>query len=231
MKTWIVRAVDSGNIQRSPTFQAIFTYFYSDSNELPFPIVFDSAGIDVDKIMTNRTSVTKKLDIIDAGRNYDVIKGGNELLAEELLDKWFGKSEMQIPDKEKERITRLYSETKTDVHMLQMRFRNEALLEAGIPKQYLPGMRISFRHNENLRLILPVEESIVRKVEDYYALLKDKKPITRIYGELAGINPLKDELIGGIETARKQVNYFIDTRDRAIKGILTLFSEDGRKER
>lgn len=226
MKTWIVRAVDSGNIQRSPTFQAIFTYFFSDSNELPFPIVFDSAGIDVDKIMANRTPVTKKLAIIDAGRNYEVIKNNNKLLAEELLDKWFGKSEMQIPDKEKGRITRLYSEIKTDVHMLQMRFRNEALLEAGIPKRYFPGMRVPFRHDENLRLILPVEENVGRKVEDYYTPLKDKKPITKIYGELAGTNPLKDELTGGIETARKQVNYFMDTRDRAIKGILMLFSDD-----
>jgi hypothetical protein len=131
MKAWIVRAVDSGNIQRSPTFQAIFTYFFSGSDELPFPIVFDSAGIDVDKILANRTPATKKLDIIDAGRYYDVIKGDNKRLAEELLGKWFGKSEAQIPDIEKGRITRLYSEIKTDVHMLQMRFRNEALLEAG----------------------------------------------------------------------------------------------------
>ncbi len=86
-------------------------------------------------------------------------------------------------------------------------------------------MRVPFRHDKNLGPILPVEESVVRKVEDYYAPFIDKKPITRIYGELAGINPLKDELTGGIETARKQVNYFMDTRDRAIKGILMLFSE------
>ncbi len=73
---------------------------------------------------------------------------------------------MQIPDKEKGRITWLYSEIKTDVHMLQMRYRNEALLEAGIPKQYLPGMRVPFRHDENLGLILPVEESVVGSWQD-----------------------------------------------------------------
>jgi hypothetical protein len=229
MKAWIVRAVDSGNIQRSPTFQAIFTYFFSGSDELPFPIVFDSAGIDVDKILANRTPATKKLDIIDAGRYYDVIKGDNKRLAEELLGKWFGKSEAQIPDIAKGRITRLYSEIKTDVHMLQMRFRNEALLEAGIPKQYLPDMRVPFRHDKNLGLILPVEESVVRKVEDYYTPFEDEKPITRIYGNLAGIDPLKDELTGGIDTARKQVKYFMDTRDKAIKEILMLLSEDTRQ--
>jgi hypothetical protein len=226
MKTWLVRAVDSGNIQRSPTFQAIFTYFYSGSDRLPFPVVFDSAGIDVDKIMANRTPATKKLDIIDAGRYYDVIGGDNKRLAQELLDRWFGKSEAQIPDKEKERITRLYSVIKTDVHTLQMRYRNEALLEAGIPEQYMPGMRVPFRHDENLKLILPVEESVVGKVEDYYLPLPGKQPATRIYGNLTGVNPLKDELTGGIETAKKQVKYFMDTRDKAMEEILKLFSED-----
>jgi hypothetical protein len=229
MKTRIVRAVDSGNIQRSPTFQAIFTYFFSGSDRLPVPIVFDSAGIDVDKIMANRTPATKKLDIIDAGRNYDLIKGDNKRLAEKLLGKWFGKSEAQIPDEEKGRITRLYSEIKTDVHMLQMRFRNEALLEAGIPEQYLPGMRVPFRHDEKLGLILPVEESVVMKVEDHYKPFKDNKPITIMYGNLVGSNPLKDELTGGIETARKQVKYFMDTRDKAIKEILIRLSEDTRQ--
>ena len=228
MKTRIVRAVDSGNIQRSPTFQAIFTYFFSDLDEFPFPIVFDSAGIDVDKIMANCTPATKKLGIIDAGMNYDVIKDDRKQQAEVLLGKWFGKSEAEIPDIEKERITRLYSEIKTDVHMLQMRFRNEALLEAGIPERYLPGMRVPFRHEKNLALILPVEDSVVRKVKDHYEHFKGEKPITRIYGDMVGVDSLKDELTGGMDTARKQVNYFMDTRDKAIKEILMLFSENTR---
>lgn len=228
MKAWIVRAVDSGYIQRSPTFQAIFTYFFSNSNDLPFPLIFNSAGIDVDKIMANSTPATKKLDIINADMSYEVIKGDNKLQAEVLLGKWFGKSEAQIPDEEKERITRLYSEIKTDVHTTQMGFRNEALLEAGVPEQYLPGMRVPFRHDKNLKLILPVEESVVRKVDGYYENSKDEKPVTRIYGDLVGINPLNDELTGGIDTARKQVKYFMDTRDKAIKEILMLISEDTR---
>jgi protein-tyrosine-phosphatase len=50
IKNRIVRAVDSGNIQRSPTFQAIFNYYYSSSDQLPSGVVFDSAGIDVEKV-------------------------------------------------------------------------------------------------------------------------------------------------------------------------------------
>jgi hypothetical protein len=90
-------------------------------------------------------------------------------------------------------------------------------------------MRVPFRHDKNLGLILPVEESVVRKVEDYYTPFDDEKPITRIYGNLAGIDPLKDELTGGIDTARKQVKYFMDTRDKVIKEILMLLSEDTRQ--
>ncbi|AEG17837.1 hypothetical protein [Methanobacterium paludis] len=223
MKTWIVRAVDWGNIQRGPTFQAIFNYFFSDSNNLPLPVVFDSAGTQVDAILRDSTPVTKKLDIIDAGITYDILKGGHKRLADDFLSNWYGKSDAHIPDKEKKRITQLYSEIKTDVHLLQMGFRNEALLDAGIPEQYLPGMRVPFRHDENLRLIIPVEESIAQKVEDYYQPFKDKKPITKIYSNLVGINPLKDELTGGIETAKKQVKYFMDTREKAIDEIIRLF--------
>jgi hypothetical protein len=222
METWIVRAVDWGNIQRSPTFQAIFNYFFSGSDNFSLPVVFDSAGTHVNDIMQDFTPVTKKLDIINAGINYDILKGGHKRLADDFLSEWYGKSDLQIPDKEKSQITQLYSEVKTDVHLCQMEFRNEALLDAGIPEQYLPGMRVPFRHNKNLKLILPIEENIARDVEDYYQPFKDNQPITEIYGNLVGINPLKDELIGGIETARKQVKYFMDTREKAIEKIITL---------
>lgn len=85
---------------------------------------------------------------------YDLLHGENKSLADDFLSKWHGKDETQISDKEKLGITKLYSKIKTDVHLNQMQLRNEALLEAGIPKQYLPGMRVPFRHNQNLKLIL-----------------------------------------------------------------------------
>jgi hypothetical protein len=64
-----------------------YSLIFSDSNELPFPVVFNSVGINVDKIMANRTPVIKKLAIIGACRNYDMIKGDSKSLAEELLGK------------------------------------------------------------------------------------------------------------------------------------------------
>jgi hypothetical protein len=173
--------------------------------------------------MADRTPVTRQPDIIDAGRCYGVIRSYHNRLAGELSDKWSGKSEAWIPDQEKARIVWLYSNVKTDVYTLQMRFRNEALLEAGIPEQYLPGIRIPFRHDHSLGLILPVEESVARKVEGYYEPAKDRKPHVRFYGNLAGIDPLKYELSGSMETAKKQVKYFMDTRDKAMKEILALY--------
>lgn len=229
MVTWIIRAVDWGNIQRSPTFQAIFNYFFSGSHKLTLPVVFDSAGTRVDDIMRDATPVTKKLDIIDAGINYDIVKGENKCWADDFLSKWSGKGETEIPNKEKIGITQLYSKIKTEVHSHQMGFRNEALLEAGIPEQYLPGMRVPFRHNKNLRLILPLEENIAQEVEDFYQSHKEKQPTTEIYGNLVGINPLKDELDGGIETARKQVDYFMNTSEKAMEEIIRLLPHDLHK--
>ena len=60
----IIRAVDSGNIQRSPTFQAIFNYTLSMTNDFPLQVKFDSGGIDVDNILKNKTPALKKLSIL-----------------------------------------------------------------------------------------------------------------------------------------------------------------------
>lgn len=226
MKSYIVRAVDSGNIQRSPTFQAIFSYTFLKSTDLPFKIIFDSGGIDVDKILANSTPATKKLSIIDAGLYYNVIDGMNKSVASDLIKLWYGMSDEEIPEKEKMIITKVYSEVKTKVHTVQMNYRNAVLIEAGIPKNFLPDMRVPFRHETNLRLILPVEKSVTKKVEDYYKNLQAQAPMIRLYGDLVGVEPLKDELKGGIETARKQVNYFMDTRYEAMKEIVKLYKKE-----
>jgi hypothetical protein len=234
MKTCIVRAVDSGNIQRSPTFQAIFNYTFPEPTDLPFPLVFDSSGIDVDKIMKNRTPATKKLSIIEAGLYYDLIKGKNQSLANELVNNWNGKDNKEIPENIKRDITQLYSEIKTDVHSIQMKYRNEALMEVGIPKTNLPGMRMPFRHEKDLQLVLAVERTVVDKVLAFYHDLEGEaqtrhgtidRPIIKIYGDMVGIEPLKDELKGGMKTARKQVEYFMGTRYKAFKEITDLLTK------
>jgi len=219
----IVRAVDSGNIQRSPTFQAIFNYFHSEIDYLPkHDIIFDSAGIDVDNILENKTPAIKKLSILDAGLYYDLIDGKEKVLTQELIEAWSHTKEEEIPDPEKEIITEIYASNKTKIHTIQMKFRNEALLEAGIPEQFLPDMRIPFRDHEDLKLILPVERRIVDKIHNDYQILGGgiAKPKMILYGDLAGIEPLSDELKGGLETARRQVDYFLNTHEEVMESIL-----------
>jgi hypothetical protein len=228
MENVIVRAVDSGNIQRSPTFQAVFNHTLSKMTGLPKQITFDGAGIDVDKIMRNATSALKKLSILDAGLYYDLIKGGDKKISENLINRWFDKKEGGIPDKIKLEITKIYSRHKTSVHSIQMKFRNDALIEAGISKKFLPGMRVPFSHHKDLRLLLPVERSVVQKLEDYYQSIQNEKSIQKpeiiIYGDLVGTDPLPDELKGGMEIARKQVKYFMDTCEIAMEKIINIIS-------
>ena len=223
MEKIIIRAVDSGNIQRSPTFQAIFNYALSTTNDYPLQIEFDSAGIDVDAIMKDQTPALKKLSILDAGLYYDLLTESEKKLTQELLDSWFHKNEEDIPDEQKEIITKIYVANKTKIHTIQMKFRNDALLEAGIPKEFLPDMRTPFRNHDDLKLVLPVERKVVAKVENYFQDIgDDKKPKIILYGDIVGIEPLADELKGGMETARKQVNYFMNTRDKAMEKIVDI---------
>ena len=227
MKKIVVRAVDSGNIQRSPTFQAIFNYFFN-SQDSPYDILFDSAGIDVDKIMKNETPALKKLSILDAGLYYDLIEGEEVGITESLIDTWLQRTEEEIPNKEKAIITNIYASNKTKIHELQMKFRNEALIEAGIPKKYLPGMRNPYRSHKDLKLVLPVERKVAQKVEKYHKISEEKtpKPHIVLYGDLVGTEPLPDTLKGGIETARKQVDYFMETKDKAIEKIIEILNTE-----
>ena len=222
MEKGIVRAVDSGNIQRSPTFQAIFNYTLSMTNDFPLQVTFDSGGIDVDNILKNTTPAIKKLNILDAGLYYDLIEGKEKELTQELVDRWSYRSEEEIPDNQKEIITNLYALNKNKIHTIQMKFRNEALLEAGIPQKFLPGMRVPFRNHRDLKLVLPVERKVVQKVEKYYQTLGNEvhKPQIILYGDLVDIEPLPDELKGGLKTARKQVKYFMITRKKAMEKIV-----------
>jgi tetrahydromethanopterin S-methyltransferase subunit G len=230
MEEFIIRGVDSGNIQRSPTFQAIFNYTLSTTIDYPLQVTFDSAGIDVDNILKNKTPAIKKLNIVDAGLHYNLIKDNDKDITQQLIDKWIGRNEDEIPDAQKEIITNIYSLHKDRIHTIQMEFRNEALLEAGIPEEFLPGMRVPFRDHENLKLVLPVERKVVQKVEKYYQTLGKEvnRPEIILYGDIVDIDPLPDELKGGIKTARKQVEYFMSTRKKAMEEFLELCGDINR---
>jgi protein-tyrosine-phosphatase len=51
----IVRIVGSGNIQRSPTGEAVLSHEYSQMIKPPVDLVIDSAGMGVYRILMNET--------------------------------------------------------------------------------------------------------------------------------------------------------------------------------
>ncbi len=221
MEKCIIRCVDSGNIQRSPTFQAVFRWTASKMR-LPEGLIFDSAGIDVDKIMANSTPTPKKLDIINIGVYERLFGEKDGKVAEDLISSWLGKPETEIPESIKGEVIRFYAANKTRIHSVQMGYRDAALKEAGIPERFIPGMRNPFRHEKDLRLILPVDGDSARKVANYYSSIGEQMPDIKLYAELIGTGQLLDELIGGMDLARKQLQYFLGTRYVAIERICKL---------
>ncbi len=225
----IVRGVDWGNIQRSPTFEAVFSKHTSETKH-PFPIVFDSGGIMVEKILANLSPVKVKLSIIDTGLVYGILPEDIKQTAQELVDECRDIEDDMIFDNIKRSITGVYAQVKDLVHTKQMDFRNKALIEAGILEDSLPGMRVPYKHHSDLKLVLALDQIVVTKLEEYYQALEQKEDITRplikIYGNLVSREPLKDIHTGGMETARNQVKYFLETQDSAMKKIIETLQKD-----
>jgi hypothetical protein len=160
------------------------------------------------------------------------------MLAEEMLEKYSRSKADDIPAEDREKISIIYSQIKDLVHGIQMGFRNLALMQtAGIPGENLPPMRVPYRLHPDLELALPLDDSTTEKLGVFYDNKENptetdsgpkenriERPTIMTYGELVGAGPLEDQLTGGMLVADEQVEYFMDTRKKALHNIFQMLS-------
>lgn len=174
----------------------------------------------VDKIRANTNPIRVKLSIIDAGLGNGILPAEISKKASELVETWKNKEE--IPEQTQQSITEVYSNVKDLVHGEQMRLRNRALVESGIPDELLPGMRVPYRYDPDLKLVLALDQVVIPKLDEYYEKTRETKPSIMLYGSLVGKEPLEDTHTGGMETARSQVKYFLETQEQAMEKIVEI---------
>jgi len=221
MSDYKVRGVCSANVQRSPTFEAVAKYALSETRETtPHQIIIDSAGINVRNILNNTMPSNTMLKVLDAGLKYGVVRKETQEHVKTLVRKYLGKE--QIPEQDIAAITFFYSEIRPLVHSKIATYRDIALEKAGIPKHLLPGIYNPFNLDCAVDLILPMAMRVLEKVTWAYSTSPHQTPTIVTYGNLVGREDLEDNLAGGLEEAVRQVEFFMDTRHEAVKGILKL---------
>lgn len=232
-KTRVI-GVCSANVVRSPIFEAVMND-YTNSNNIK-NIDIKSAGVDVDDIEDNNVSLEKAVKIIDAALHHGLVPGWEKSFVEPIIkdyeDLIQNPGSIRIGEKDIFReIREDYGKFRPLVHGYLIRCRNQALEEARIT--FLPS------HLKQFDIILdPAHFYIAMSKQEEMELLnsighyknsyslkgmyEDKQKRIKTYGSLVDGENIEDDLKAGISGARRIVQYFMDTREKAIRTIIGL---------
>ncbi len=196
----------SANVQRSGTFEAVMEY--ERRAQVLEDLVITSAGINVEKILTNTSPLKIQINILRAGLHYGLVRDEIRQTVKSVVEKGYDQEHT-------DQIRALYAEVRPLVHGACIAYRNQALQEAGITD--FPPPYTKFDPKQDYNLVLPMDSKDTEKVEAKYSGGSGKKAAILSYGQLLGIEDLADNMAGGLEGARRTVTYFMDTRRKAIE--------------
>lgn len=208
----IVLGVCSANVQRSPTYEAVMKYTLREQE--PAQIIIESAGINVQNIIDNKVSLEMMINSLEAGLHYELVRADKKEEVEALVESYHTFTE--LGEQDKVRLGVFYSEVRPILHGMLTSYRNLALEQAGIPKEYHPGIYIPFQAKFGLGIILGMDTKIVAKLSK---VLHNSNIPLMTYGQLVDEPDLEDNLKSGLDGAVRQVQYFMDTRYKAITEI------------
>ncbi len=235
MKKKCVVGVCAANIQRSPTFEAVLNYELDQKNIfMNTKLEISSAGLYVEKILTNNAPINIQIRIIAEGLN-------NKVVPKNYIKKALYFTSIDDPnslDKKSRAVLKLlYQKIQLLVFGSHISIRNHALQMAHIPEKYFPTPLIPYRVRSKYNLVLSMDKNIMQKVSKLYegdsivGIHKNTKIVTKeqpkyfiipniiTYGNFIGVDDLPDRPSSGLEGAIEQVEYFMDTRKRAISLI------------
>lgn len=217
MGKYRVLGMCSGNVLRSPTFEAITNYSLEIANRSDVKV--SSAGLNVEKILANESPLSKMLWIIDAGLHYNLVRKDKQCEAKALVKKYQAIDPKEVPGEDIFAIASLYMDVRPALHGRLTGYRDIALEKAGIPEKFIPAIYNPFNPEDNFDLIIPMEKSLLDKTVELY---DGTKPTILTYGDLVGQEDIVDELTGGLDMVMRQVDYFMSTRDKSLTNILKL---------
>ena len=212
----IVLGVCSGNVQRSPTFEAVTNYELTNRHIDTFKA--DSAGSNVAKILANKAPQRNMVNALNAALHYGVVRAEIKTQVEHIVDQYDG-LDRQAAGQELDVMNIVYAELRPVVHGMIVAYRNLALAQAHIPEVHIPSMYQAFVVDDSTKLVLAMDGKVLDAVRKELGTRSIK---SMLYGGLVEQEPLEDDLKSGLEGAVKQVSYFMDTRKKAVEEMRQL---------
>ena len=208
MKTKII-GLCSANIERSASFDTAVNYELREQKNKVLEV--SSAGLNVEKILASTSPLRIQVKILNAGLHYGLVRDEIKEQVEAVVSRGF---EQEHTDE----IRGLYAQVRPLVHGYNLALRNQAFAEEGITD--FPTPYGVFDPSKNFNLVLPMAEKDISKVVAKYETTGIQQPTTMTYGELVGVEQLVDNVSGGLEGARHKVQYFMDTRKKAVEKMM-----------
>lgn len=234
-----VVGVCSGNIQRSPTFEAVMNHELNrDYPDLVERVRITSAGTNALQYLTNTESPERIIKILKGALKYGVVPA----LALDEVKKYVAiegnaKALHNLQDADREKLRLLHRIVRPELSRMNIKYRDQAFQQRGINLSTLVSAK-PFRPEAGYDLVIGMEDETTRKVIERYGgrtlrtetsvdVLEADIPGQRIvnkgkvlvkvpqitsYAFFIDGSPVAEDIAGGLESALAHVDYFLDTR-------------------
>lgn len=208
-------SVCRANVQRSPTCEAIL--HYEASQRGLSDMHFISRGTVVSAMLSGEPTMLSLQKVLNGALYYNVIPANKK---EEVIHLLSQIHDLKCDDDTLARLRSYFAQYGMQTLGILAGYRNSALTLAGIPENMLPGMLRQYDPNEP-GLVITMGPRLAESILELHTATK---PQVICYGDLVGKSSLEDNLMGGLAEAKRQVEYFMDTRKKALDLILGLIS-------
>jgi hypothetical protein len=211
--TYDVVGACSANVGRSGIFDAVLNYEMGQQGIGDDTLRVTSAGLLIEKIFACETDLDIQLKILGAGLKYGLVRP-------ELQEEIEGVIAADTEQQHTQRIRALYGAIRPAVHGFLKAERDNALREAGV--EIFPTINKPLDPEAGYGLIIPMVEKDRAKVETKYSDAGIALPKIVPYGGLVDSGDVVDNVQEGAEGIRRRVEFFMDTRKKALERILEL---------
>lgn len=242
----LIVGVCSGNIQRSPTFEAVYQHLLREERQdLSSYVRLTSAGTNVERYLTHTEEPARVVEILRSGLKYGIVPEIVKTEAEKYAS-FHGNSEaitgLEMQDREQLRL--LHRVVRPLLSQMNIQCRNQALELRHVDYSRLASAK-PLHPEQGYDIVIAMEEKALKAVQKRYNNAKPREQTAVVLTEVdiaggrvfeAGIQEITapeqitfgtfvvkdsvpEDTAGGLEGALACVDYFLETKAAFFEAI------------